>query len=147
MNLSGALRVDVDPQGSAWVVLENGEMRHFDGSAWQVIPGNSRDIGVGADGTVWGVGTDGRVYRHGPGAPGDWQDMEGIETARIDVDPHGVAWTVQDNGRIWRSDGTPGGGIPVPGAEGQDIGVGGDGSVWIAEASGRVSRWNEVNGS
>jgi virginiamycin B lyase len=147
MNLSGALRVDVDPQGSAWVVLENGEMRHFDGSAWQVIPGNSRDIGVGADGTVWGVGTDGRVYRHGPGAPGDWQDMEGIETARIDVDPHGVAWTVQDNGRIWRSDGTPGGWIPVPGAEGQDIGVGGDGSVWIAEASGRVSRWNEVNGS
>ncbi len=67
-------------------------------------PGRARDIGIGADGSVWIIGTDqptpgnGGVY-HWVG--NTWRRVEGQGSA-IAVAPDGKPWVVHANGEIWR---------------------------------------------
>ena len=70
---------------------------------WERIPGMAQDIGVGADGTPWKIGTI-------PGAGGfdiaewDGSSWVGISggAVRIDVDPQGNPWVVNTNGSIYK---------------------------------------------
>lgn len=51
--------IDGDPNGNAWGVSDTNQVYRFDGGRWIEQPGEeATDIGIGADNTVWIIGTD-----------------------------------------------------------------------------------------
>jgi streptogramin lyase len=124
---------------------------------WQLTDGGARDIGVGADGTVWVIGTNAvpggyPIYRRTNNA---WVNVPG-GAERIAVDPQGNAWLVNSTQTIFHFDGSKW--ATVAGAA-RDIGVGANGTVWIignnAEAGGygiyrstdQGTNWTKIPGS
>lgn len=123
---------------------------------WIRVPGEARDIGVGADGTVWvlgantydnfdfdGFGND-VDYDFGLWVLDDfgWREVPGAGI-RLDVGPDGYPWVVNSDHEIWRL--TPFGWDRVPGRA-KDIGIGADGSVWVLGTTERrggfeIFRW------
>ncbi len=109
---------------------------------WIRVPGDARDIGVGADGTVWVLG--GTVYDNPDFGFFDNDDIDydfGLwvldefgwleypgSGIRLDVDPDGYPWVINSDHEIWRL--TPYGWDRIPGRA-NDIGIGADGSVWV----------------
>ena len=136
-----AVRLDVTPEGYAWVVNDKGEIWRHDGRAWNRVPGIAKDIGIGANGAVWVIGAGAtaggfEIFRWNNG---NWQKMPGGGT-RIDVDPQGNAWVVSDGGDVFRYTGSNWAG--VPGVKARDIGIGGDGSIFVVGQDGSVHKWN-----
>ncbi len=147
-------RIAVDPQGNAWIVQTaevGGQIWRYTGSEWIKMPGgDAKDIGIGADGSVWligaGTGPGGnRTWKWDPASNG-WLDMGG-NGARIAVDPQGNAWMVQTadvGGQIWRYTGSSW--VKMTGGSAVDIGIGADGAVWLAGAGtgpggNRIYEW------
>lgn len=137
----GAVRISVEPSGNAWVVNSSNTLFRFDGTTFQPIPGvTATDVGVGADGTAWVIGSQ--------AVPGGFNILRRTGTTwtvvpggalRIAVDPTGKAWVVNSTNTIFRHDGSNW--VQVAGAA-KDVGVGADGSVWITRADGGMDRWN-----
>lgn len=118
--------------------LQPWSFTHF--PAWQQLHGFAYDVGVGANGDTWVIGTDPRpggygIYRlNGLGAV-----MADGGALRIDVEPDGRPWVVNFDHEIYRLDNL-GFWERMPG-EALDIGIGADGSVWVASFDG-IFRWN-----
>ena len=98
-----AIRIAVDPQGNAWVVKSNGEIMRWTNNTWQLMPGRAIDIGIGANGSVWVIGTDtnaagdGNLYQlNGT----NWERFEGTGT-NIAVDQNGFPWVVNSSGVVF----------------------------------------------
>ena len=53
-----AVRIAVDPRGNAWVVNKLNKIYRYDGRKWIQTNGLAKDIGIGASGHVWVVGTN-----------------------------------------------------------------------------------------
>lgn len=76
-----------------------------------VIPGTAaRDVGVGADGTIWHIGTQEEslgyaLYRQKPGTTG-WERIAGQGGVRVSVDPEGNAWVVTKDNKIYKYTGS-----------------------------------------
>jgi Tectonin domain len=104
---------------------------------WQQIGGQARDIGIGANGTVWVIGWTAVPggYNIGRWNGSYWENIPG-GAVRIDVDPNGNAWIVNDRGEIFRWNGRSWDGI---GGQGRDVGIGADGVVWLIG-------WNSIPG-
>lgn len=99
----GAVRIDVDPRGNPWVVNSEGAILRREGNRWIRLPGAARDIGIGADGTVWIVGTNATgggfgIFRW---LDNDWQKIDGGGT-EISVDPKGAPWVVNADNNVFR---------------------------------------------
>ncbi len=112
---------------------------------WQSIGGQARDVGVGANGTVWVIGWTAVPggYNIARWNGNFWEDIPG-GAVRIDVDPNGNAWVVNDAGFIFRWDGQAWQNI---GGQARDIGIGANGTVWVigwtAVPGGyNIARWN-----
>lgn len=109
---------------------------------WLRLPGEAIDIGVGANGSAWVVGSDERdggfgIYRWTGSL---WTRVAGA-AVRIDVDPAGNPWIVNDRHEIYRyRDGIW---QHLPG-EARDIGIGANGAVWVVSGGG-VFRWNGIS--
>ncbi|MCL2394935.1 MAG: hypothetical protein FWC87_09640, partial [Acidimicrobiaceae bacterium] len=92
-------------------------------------PGSATDVGVGANGSVWVVGTNAV-----PGGFGIWRFAGTGWVAvpgggvSIAVDPAGNPWVTNSLHQIWRWTGHAF--VHVPG-QATDVGVGADGSVWV----------------
>ena len=110
------------------------------------MPGVATDIGIGADGSVWIIGTNNlgtagfQIY--------NWDGSSWIANwgsgVRISVDPTGIPWIVNATGEVWRhsnNDPLSGSWILVPGTV-SDIGIGGNGDVWAIAINGWVVKWN-----
>lgn len=94
----GAVRIDVDAQGNAWVVTDKNDVYRYTGSGWVPVPGiKARDIGVGADGSVFAVGTDDSVNKW---TGNGWVKRDG-RLVDITVDAHGIPFGVSANKQIW----------------------------------------------
>ena len=95
----GALRIDVDPQGNAWVVNDAGSVFRWTGSNWVGMPGKARDIGIGPEGSVFivGVGNNGTVHKWNGSA---WIQRDG-GLNEISVGPGGVPVGVNASKQIW----------------------------------------------
>ena len=141
--------------GTPWVVNSNGNIFRGDVRGWQQLSGAAQDIGVGADGSAWVIGTNSV-----PGGFGlwrwsgsDWAAVDG-GAVRLAVGPRGDPWVVNSEGRIfnrvrnsWRE---------LPGRA-VDIGVGANGEVWVigtdASPGGYSihrwtgSEWDRVDGA
>lgn len=122
---------------------------------WQRLPGQAKDIGVGADGSVWAVGADdfgddfglywwdGRVWSQNRGS-----------AVRVDVDPRGRPWVINSDDEIFRLER---GRWERIGGAASDIGIGADGSVWVVGIDSRRGGhslyrlqnglWKKVDGS
>ncbi|MCL8024476.1 hypothetical protein [Nocardioides bruguierae] len=143
--------VSADPDGHPYLVQRDGTiLRRTAAGAWETLPGTATDIGVGADGTVWAIGTQevpgGRQIMRLDGAPGEeaWTVVDG-GGIRVAVAPDGEPWVADADGLLWRRLGgrwhrLPHGAI--------DVAIGADGNVWIAGIEGGkhggngVHRWN-----
>jgi hypothetical protein len=122
-------------------------LQNHEGS-WKVLPGLANDIGVGADGSVWVIGTDERVGGHSifKWLGTEWDMIDGA-AERIDVGPDGTVWVVNSYGNIYKR---PPGGVwqRLPGLA-YDIGVGANGSVYVIGTLPRgdgtdysIHKWN-----
>lgn len=139
---AGAVRLAVDPQGNAWIVDDKGAVQRHDGSKWVAVAGiHASDIGVGADGSVWAVGSQPfdaggfGIYRY---TGTSWTQMPGA-AVRIDVDPKGNAWIVNKLGEVFRWGGSAW--VAVLGVKARDVGIGADGSVFVLGVDDKVYRW------
>jgi len=116
---------------------------------WQRLPGSASDIGVGADGSVWAIGTDERGGGYGiyQWLGTTWQRVAG-GALRIDVGPDGIPWIVNDSHSIYR---LQDGAWQRMGGNARDIGIGADGSVWVTSGGGTYlydeGNWLGVRGS
>ena len=153
----GAVRIAVEPNGVPWVVNNNGGIyRRLSSAAgnvgWQVLPGCARDIGIGADGSVWAisctpVGTKDFTIQKWNGA--GWGQSDG-HAVRIAVGPTGIPWVVNSIGDIYRrisSDVTSAGWQVLPGCA-KDIGIGVGNYAWAigcgpVDGGFDVHAWNE----
>jgi hypothetical protein len=96
---------------------------------WQLLDGRASDVGVGADGSVWIVGTNvvpGGFDIWKRNATG-WTNIPG-GAQRIAVDPSGNAWIVNNSQNIFHYDGSKW--VFVNGWA-RDVGVGANGTVWV----------------
>ncbi len=100
--------------------------------AWQELPGETRDVGIGGvgdDQSIWAIGGEsvpgGYPVHYWNGT--EWETVDGGAVA-IDVSPAGHPWRVDSDNRIFEWTGA--GWAERPG-RGRDIGIGGDGSVWM----------------
>jgi hypothetical protein len=96
---------------------------------FRLLPGAATDISVGANGSVWVVGTNGTGAGYGiwHWTGSGWAELGG-SAVRIAVGPDGRPWVVNSLHRIYHWNGAAW--ISYPGAA-TDISVSANGSVWI----------------
>ncbi|HJN97010.1 MAG TPA: tectonin domain-containing protein [Gammaproteobacteria bacterium] len=63
---------------------------------WQQMHGDARDIGIGADGSIW-VAAGGGIFRWNGVS---WDRTSG-SAVRIDVDPYGTPWVIDHTDDIY----------------------------------------------
>jgi hypothetical protein len=130
------IRIAVSPQGAPWVVNESNLIFKYNAGAWTQLPGTGSDIGIGADGSVFAVGTQlstvtgGYIIMKWNGS--NWDTMPQCAGIRIAVSPAGIPWVInlsnlvyEYGGYLWTQ---------MPGVAAADIGIGGDGSVFVTGA-------------
>ena len=136
------------------VLMGMGEPFHNFDAVVSAIGRLNRDIGIGADGSVWVIGLD-----PAPGGNGvhRWQQGQWLRIdgggVRVAVGPDGQPWVVQASGTVLRRMGAAW--QPLPGRA-SDIAVGSDGTAWVIGAetgSGNAGilrwaggRWQRVDG-
>jgi len=110
---------------------------------WQYKNGNAKDIGAGADGSVWVIssggvgGGDYKIYRY---VNGTWKQAPG-GAVRIDVGPDGNAWVINYTHGIYRWNPAINNWTNVPG-QGSDIGIGANGTVWLIGTDQSIYRYD-----
>jgi Tectonin domain len=117
---------------------------------WTLLPGRASDIGVGASGAVWAIGTNPVPGGYGihQYVNGQWVAIAG-GAVRVAVGPDGWPWIVNSDGRIFRRSGSSW--VLLPGSA-RDIAVGGDGNAYIIGTTPvpggyRIYRYVETFGS
>ena len=125
--------------------------------SWALTDGAAHDVGVGANGSVWVIGTNPvpggyTIWRRVNNA---WVNVPG-GAVRIAVDPQGNAWVVNATQNIFRYDGTN---WQLTTGAARDVAVGANGTVWMIgnnpEAGGygiyrstdKGANWTKVPGS
>lgn len=102
----GGTRVAVDPAGNPWIVDFNGNIWRSSGGQLTLMPGLARDIGIGANGAVWVIGTNSRndAYQVWAWNGSSWVADPG-SGEEIDVDGVGRPVVNGADGKIWIKDG------------------------------------------
>jgi tectonin-like protein len=131
-----------DPKKGIWVVANNNQIWRFDGNVWKQMPGAAKDIGIGANGVVWIVGTDGAAYKWNSKSK-SWSKMGGALIERIAVNPKGIPWIINKRQEIWQYTGSTFKQLQTGRAT--DIGIGAEGSVWIVGTDNAPYRWDGKN--
>lgn len=143
----GALRVAVSPQGVPWVVSKTNLIFRYNSNtkAWDQMPGTATDVGIGADGSVFIIGTEfatitgGNIIEKWNGSA--WDKMPDCAGVRIAVDPHGTPWVVNKSNIVFQYGGTYLWN-PITGIAGNDIGIGADGSVFVTGKDSTLATYN-----
>jgi hypothetical protein len=144
---AGAIRVAVSPQGIPWVVTKLNQILRYNNNtkAWDQVPGTATDIGIGADGSVFIIGTQfatvtgGNIIQKWNGST--WDTMPDCAGVRIAVDPHGTPWVVNKSHLVFRYGGTYLWDT-LYGVEGNDIGIGANGSVYVSGKDSTAASYN-----
>jgi len=142
---SWVMTVAATPGFGAWISDSQNIWTNTPRPGWTQLSGLLSNISVGADGSVWGVNSQGSIYKWSP-TIADWVGSTGNAggPGRIAVDPTGRPWVVRNTGEIYRKgDGDPSTDnwqlMPGPAT---GIAIGGDGSIWISNAAGAVYKWD-----
>lgn len=97
--LASAMRIDVDPNGNAWIVNNANNIFRWNGATWVQVPGKARDIGIGPNGAVFVVGDNNTVHKWEPDL-NTWVMRDGLLN-EITVGPNGVPVGVNASKQIW----------------------------------------------
>lgn len=121
-----------------------------DARNWVKMTGKAVDIGAGANGAVYVVGTNGSPYAW---TGKDWKKLPG-GLVRLDAAPDGKIYGVSKDRKIWRWDGNKWHQLS---GKARDIGVGANGKVWvIGNTKGKggyeifhltASKWRKIKGT
>jgi peptidoglycan hydrolase-like protein with peptidoglycan-binding domain len=125
------MRIDVDNTGKAWMIGRDSRIYRWSGSSWSEVPGGGlgTDIGIGANGGVFIIGTDGNAWSLASGGSG-WNSTNGPGNAvAIDVDRNGKPWVVKSNQQVWSRTGSNDSWVQNA-ALAFDIGMGGNADVF-----------------
>jgi hypothetical protein len=135
-----AVRIGVGPDGTPWVINKSHLIFNNPGLnlIWNQLPGKANDIAVGAEGSVYIIGTD-SVSSTGGYSIKKWNDTAFVTlpecaAVRIAVGPDGRPWVVNKSHLIYRYNGTGSPWTLLPGSA-NDIGIGKDGSVYITSTT------------
>jgi hypothetical protein len=129
-------RIAVSPQGVPWVVNKSNLIYEYNGSTnlWDVQSGSFSDIGIGANGSIFAIGTKTvsstggyEILQYNGSA---WDTLQQCAGVHIAVSPQGVPWVVNKSHIVYKNV-SPTLWQAVPGVEAQDIGIGADGSVFV----------------
>ncbi len=144
--VSGAARrVSIAPDRDTWVVDVYGRVatiKAATGVATPATPITATDVSVAADGTVYLVGTDERVFRRST-ADGAFEPLElrangfALGGYRIAAVSRNVFWLANKSAGLWRCNG---GACSAQNVTAKDISVGPEGSVFVVDASGNLQR-------
>jgi hypothetical protein len=156
------VRIAVDPHGMPWVVNKSHLIFRYNGTiVWDQMPGTATDIGIGANGSVYAIGTQNvsptggyNIMKwNGTG----WDNMADCAGIHIAVAPDGTPWVVNKSNIVFRYGGTY---LwdPLNGIAGNDIGIGANGSVYVTGKDSTLTgyqppiynfannQWNTVSG-
>ncbi|MCR8558546.1 hypothetical protein KXD93_12895 [Mucilaginibacter sp. BJC16-A38] len=107
--ISGAsgVRVAVDQSGTPWVVNKSNLIYKYNGTMFQQVAGSATDIGIGANGSVYIVGTT-LVSTSGGYGISKWNGTGWTATVsgagiNVAVDPQGHPWTVNASHLIYNN--------------------------------------------
>lgn len=114
------------------------EVFRLRGQNWQQLPGRAKDIGAGADGSIWIIGTNDSPYKWNENGYA-WEQAGGT-VVRISVLPDGVPVILNAKEEVYRLRGQNWQQLP---GRAKDIAAGADGSIWIIGENGSPYRWNE----
>lgn len=150
--LCAGVRIAVGPDGKPWVVNKSNLIYRFrdSTSAWQVMPGTATDIGIGADGSAFIIGTDdvspsgGKSISKWDGS--NWVTMPACAGIHIAVDPHGIPYVANLSNIVYKYDGTRLWN-PINGFLANDIGIGANGSVFASGAAAATSAVAKIDGA
>lgn len=107
---SAGVRISVDERGQPWVVNDSGEIwRRNSRTSWSLLPGTATDIGIGARGGAWVLGTNLKADGYGLW---QWNGTTWVEDSvsatsagmQIAVGSAGAVWVVHRFGEIWLRD-------------------------------------------
>jgi len=144
-------RISVDWKGNAWIINSMQDLYRWDGTSnWINMGIKAMDVGLGADGTAWAIGTDRvgdadwAVYRYNTNG---WERMPGGGVA-IAVDPKGNATVVNSMQDMYKWDGYAWHQLP---GKATDIGIGANGTIWSTGVNGGIYRlgrlgWRKMPG-
>jgi hypothetical protein len=98
-----ALKIDVDRNGDPWVISAYGDIFKRENSSWKMIGGKAKDIGIGADGSVFIIGTNpcGGGYGIWKWNGSSWNEIGGGAVC-ISVDESGNPWVINSGDNIFR---------------------------------------------
>jgi hypothetical protein len=92
-------KIGVDNFGNAWFVNQANFIFRHDGRTVTKLPGQAKDIAVGADGTVWIVDLKTSNPMRWDGKK--WVSGGTLKLIAIAVDPLGLPWGVGTDGKVW----------------------------------------------
>jgi hypothetical protein len=110
-------------------------------SLWKQVAGALKHVSAAADGSVWGVNSDDKIFRRNSAA-GVWEQVRG-ELKQISVGNSGNIWGVNSDDEIfqWNGDGWN----QIAGAL-KHISAAADGSVWGVNSDDKIFRRNSEGG-
>jgi hypothetical protein len=149
----GAVAIDVGPTGFPWIVTRENQIFEWTGADFVERPGQARDIGVGADGSVWMIGTKPapggyEIYRW---TETSWEEVPGgavaidvLANGDLDQQRQSEPWIVDSDHHIARWTGSEWSRLP---GDAQDIGIGSNGAIWIigttaTDGGSSIATWN-----
>lgn len=99
-----AVRIAVAPDGTPWVINNDGVIHQRGAVDWSEVDGHALDIGIGADGTIWVTlgddwGDDGKLARR---EGSNWVSL-GYSSLAVTVDPAGLPWFANEDGDLFRA--------------------------------------------
>ena len=105
----------------------------------QALPGAAKDIAIGANNTVWIVGTDNSAYKWDGKA---WQKRGQGVVKRIAVDPQGNPWAIAGNSSVVQLKNNAWVGAV---GKAQDLAIGANGKMFSVDLAGNVLPWTGSN--
>jgi hypothetical protein len=127
-----ASQVAVTPNNRPWYLTTGFAIYMPSGTGYALVRGAARDVGVGANGVVWVIGTNSTgggfgIYRMDSG---NWRMIAG-GAVRIAVDPNGNAYVVNNSDQLFQWTGSSWNFIPT--AAGKDVAVSSGGTIFVMQ--------------
>lgn len=108
-------------------------------SAFRQVPGSLSSVSVGADGSIWGLNSNGNIFTFNLQTQ-SWTQVPGALT-EIAVGSANSVWGLNSAGQVYRWDaGTPGWDV-IPGNL-SHIAIGADGDFWGINSAGEIYQFN-----
>jgi len=144
------VRIAVGPDGKPWVVNKSNLIYRYRDStqAWQQMPGTATDIAIGADGSVFAIGTVPSSLSGGYNIMkwngSSWTNMPECAGIRIAAGPDGIPLVVNNSNLVYKYDGTRLWNVIV-GVSANDIGIGANGAVYVTgnDATAAIYKLNQ----